>query len=52
MFIKYMNDIDAGPNNSVAKFASDTKIGNSVISDGDRQSLTDDLRKISAWSVR
>ncbi len=28
------------------------KIGNSVISDHDRQSLQDDLNKISAWSAR
>ncbi len=35
-----------------AKFADDTKIGNSIISDRDRQSLQDDLNKISAWSAR
>ncbi len=32
--------------------ADDTKIGNSVISDSDRQSLQGVLNKISAWSAR
>ncbi len=37
---------------TLAKFADDTKIRNSVISDRDRQSFQDDLSKISAWSAR
>ncbi len=52
LFIIYINDIDLGLNNVIAKFADDTKIGNSVISDRDRQSLQEDLRKISARSDR
>ncbi len=52
LFIIYISDIDVGPNNFIAKFADDTKIGNSVISDHDRQSLQDDLSKISTWSAR
>ncbi len=52
LFIIYINDIDLGLNNFIAKFADDTKIGNSVISDRDRQSLQEDLHKISAWSDR
>ncbi len=52
LFIKYINDIDVGLNNFMGKFANDTKIGNSVISDCDRQSLQDDLNQISAWSAR
>ncbi len=48
----YINDIDVGLNNFIVKFADDTKIGNSVISDRDRQILQDDLSKISAWSAR
>ncbi len=52
LFIIYINDIDVGLNNFTGKFADDTKIGNSVISDRDRQSLQDDLNKISAWSAR
>ncbi len=50
LFVIYINDIDLGLNNFIAKFADDTKIGNSVISNCDRQSLQEDLRKISAWS--
>ncbi len=52
LFIIYINDIDVGLNNLIAKFADDTKIGNPVISDRDRQSLQGDLSKISAWSDR
>ncbi len=52
LFIIYINDIDLGLYNFIAKFADDTKIGNSVISDRERQSLQEDLRKISAWSDR
>ncbi len=52
LFIKYIQDIDVGLNNFIAKFGDDSKIGNSVISECDRQSLQDDLHKISAWSAR
>ncbi len=52
LFVIYINDIDLGLSNFIAKFADDTKIGHSVISDCDRQSLQEDLRKISAWSDR
>ncbi len=52
LFIIYINDIDVGLYNFIAKFADDTKIGISVISGRDRQSLQDDLSKISAWSAR
>ncbi len=51
LFVIYINDIDLGLDNFIAKFADNTKIGNSVISNCDRQSLQEDLRKISAWSV-
>ncbi len=50
LFVTYIDDIDLGLNNFMAKFADDTKIRNSVISDCDRQSLQEDLCKISAWS--
>ncbi len=52
LFIIYINDIDVGQNNFIGIFADDTKIGNSVIFDRDRQSLQNDLNKISAWSAR
>ncbi len=52
LFIIYINDIDLGLNNFIAKFTDDTKIGNSVISDRDRHTLQEDLHNISAWSDR
>ncbi len=52
LFIIYINDIEVGLNNFIAKFSDDTKIGNSVISDRDRRNLQDDLNKTSAWSAR
>ncbi len=52
LFMIYINDIDLRLNNLTAKFEDNMKIGNSVISDHDRQSLQDNLDKISAWSAR
>ncbi len=52
LFMIYINDIDVGLNNFIGKCADDTKIRNSVIFDRDRQSLQDDLNKISAGSAR
>ncbi len=52
LFIIYINDLDVGLNNRISKFADDTKIGNSVLTDKDSQSLQEDLHKISAWSDR
>ncbi len=42
LFIIYINNIDLGLNNFIAKFVDDTKIGNC--------NLQEDLSKISAWS--
>ncbi len=50
LFIIYINDIDVGLNNFISKFADDKKLANSVITDCDRMSLQEDLRKISEWS--
>ncbi len=52
LFIIYINDIDIALHNFIAKFADDTKIGKSVISDCDKQSVQEDLHKISAWFDR
>ncbi len=52
LFIIYINDIDVGLNNFISKFADDTKIGNLIITDHDRMSLQEHLRKISGWSQR
>ncbi len=45
LFMIYINDIDVRFNNFIAKFGDDTKTGNSVISDRDRQRLQKDLSK-------
>ncbi len=47
LFIIYIDDTDVGLNNFISKFVDDTKIGNSIITDHDRMSLQEDLRKIS-----
>ncbi len=52
LFIFYINDIDVGFNNFISKFSDDAKIGNSIITDHDRISLQEDLRKISDWSQK
>ncbi len=52
LFIIYSNDVDLGTNNLISKFADDTKIDNLVLSDEDRQSLQEDLHKVSVWSDR
>ncbi len=45
--INYINDIDIRHNNVISKFADDTKIGNVVFTEGDRQSIKEDLYKLS-----
>ncbi len=52
LFIIYINDTDVVLNNFISKFADDTKIGNSIITDHDRMRLQEDPRKISDWSQR
>ncbi len=52
LFIIYINDIELGLNYLISKFADGTKVGNSVLSGGDRRNLHEDLRKISGWSVK
>ncbi len=52
LFIMYVNDIDLGLNNFNSKYADDTKIGNAVLSEGDRWSLQEDLHKISDGAVK
>ena len=50
LFIIYINDLDVGLNNVVSKFADDTKIGNAIITESDREKLQEDLNKIVEWS--
>ncbi len=49
-FIIFINDVYVKFNNLISKFADDTKIGNSVLTDEDRQSLQEGLHESSAWS--
>ncbi len=52
LFTIYINDLDVGINNIISKFADDTKIGNSIISDEDSAILQADIDKISEWSEK
>ncbi len=52
LFKIYMNDTDVGLNNFISKFADDAKIGNWMITDHDRMSLQEDLRRIKEWCHR
>ena len=52
LFIMYINDIDVGLNNFISKFADDTKIGNAILTEEDKNSLQNDLNKIIAWSEK
>ncbi len=52
LFVTYINDIDVRLNNFITKVVDDTKIGNLVISDSDKQSIQEDLNKISVGSDR
>ena len=48
----YINDIDNGLNNLISKFADDTKIGSTVITENDKLNLQNDLNKITDWSEK
>ncbi len=52
LFIIYINDIDFGIKKRNSKFADDTKICKSIITDHDKMNLQEDLRKISEWSQK
>ena len=52
LFLIYINDIDNGLNNLISKFADDTKIGSTVITENDKLNLQNDLNKITDWSEK
>ncbi len=52
LVIIYINDVDLGLNNIFSKFPDDTKIGNAVLAEYNRQNLQEDLRKLLDWSVK
>lgn len=52
LFIIYINDIDVGITNRIAKFADDSKLGGSVNTATGIESLRADLRKVGEWSEK
>ncbi len=52
LFIININNVDVGINIQISKLGDDTKTGNSVFTDKDRQSLQEDAHNNSAWSDR
>ncbi len=52
LFVNYINDIDLGLNNSIGKFADDTKLGKTALKQQDRRKIQENLRKLSDWSEK
>ena len=52
LFIIYINDIDVGIVNRIAKFADDTKLGANVATSESVEMLRLDLEKLGEWSVK
>ena len=50
LFLIYVNDLDAGLNSEIAKFADDTKLGGSALSVESCSTLQGDLNGIFQWS--
>ncbi|MCQ7056700.1 reverse transcriptase domain-containing protein, partial [Clostridioides difficile] len=50
LFLIYVNDIDTGLNSAIAKFADDTKLGGSAVSEEECSTLQRDLNNIFIWS--
>ena len=51
LFLIYLNDIDMGINNTIFKFADDTKLMAPIDSLNDMASLQSDLNKLFDWST-
>ena len=49
LFLVYINDIDEGVTGIISKFADDTKIANTVVSDEQKKEMQDNLDKLSEW---
>ena len=52
LFLIYINDFDDDITSKVMKFAVDTNIFRTILSDADRQHLPDDLNKLTEWSEK
>ena len=50
LFIIYINDLDVGLINKIAKFADDTKLVGESSSDKHYQSIKEDLMKLELWA--
>ncbi len=48
-FVIYINNTDVGVSYFISKFGDDTMIGKAALSEQDRQSLQENLRKLSDW---
>ena len=49
LFLVYINDIDEGVTSIISKFADDTKIANSVVSNEQVIEMQNNLNKLSEW---
>ena len=49
LFLIYINDLDIGLFLKLSKFADDSKLGKTISSFVDAQSLQDDLDKLHSW---
>ena len=49
LFLVYINDIDEGVTGIISKFADDTKIANSVVSNEQTKEMQNNLDKLSEW---
>ena len=49
LFLVYINDIDEGVTSIISKFADDTKIANSVVSNEQVTEMQNNLNKLSEW---
>lgn len=49
LFVIYINDIDVGLNNTIVRFADDTKICKAELTENDRLSIQQDLNKFIEW---
>ena len=50
LFIIYIDDLDVGLTNKIAKFADDTKLMGQSTSDKHYQSIKEDLKKLELWA--
>ena len=52
LFLVYINDIDEGITGIISKFADDTKIANTVVSNAQVVEMQKNLDKLSAWGKK